>query len=100
MTTEPTDSFFSDPKVILSLLAIGISLISFIWTLANQWEQNRRWNSLNAAAVELKAVKFKVYRIDFKDLHNKHHTRNLVAAWDADQNYWFFGKDSKDNTTL
>jgi len=54
--------FFSDPKVILSLIALGISLISVIWTLANQFEQNRRWDSLNVAAVELKDVKFKVYR--------------------------------------
>jgi hypothetical protein len=61
MATEHA-GFFSDPKVILSLIAIGISLISFIWTLANQFEQNRRWDSLNIAAVELKDVKFKVYR--------------------------------------
>ena len=61
MATEHA-GFFSDPKVILSLIALGISFISFIWTLVNQFGQNSRWYSLNVAAVELKDVKFKVYR--------------------------------------
>lgn len=61
MSTEQS-GFFSDPKVILSLLAIFISLASLIWTLANQWEQNRRWDVLNIAAIELKEAKFHVYR--------------------------------------
>lgn len=50
-------SFFSDPKVIISLFAIVISIISLIWTLGNQWEQNRRWNKLNEANVILKDAK-------------------------------------------
>ena len=61
MPTKQT-GFFSDLKVILSLLALGVSFLSFIWMLANQWEQNKRWDSLNVAAVEFKEAKFKVYR--------------------------------------
>lgn len=40
-------NFFSDPKVIISILAIIISIFTLIWTLGNQAEQNRRWNKLN-----------------------------------------------------
>ena len=50
-------SFFSDPKVIISLIAILISIVNLIWTLNNQWEQNRRWDKLNTANVILKDAK-------------------------------------------
>lgn len=50
-------SFFSDPKVIISILALLISIASLIWTLANQWEQNRRWEQLNNANLNLKEVR-------------------------------------------
>ncbi len=52
-----SSNFFSDPKVILSLFALLISILGFVWTLANQWEQNRRWDSLNAANIVVKEVK-------------------------------------------
>ena len=59
-----TDSpgFFSDPKVLLSLLALFISISSLLWTLADQWEQNRRWDALNAGTVELKQARFYTWR--------------------------------------
>ena len=34
-----SNSFWSDPKVYISLLAILISIAAFIFTLANQTEQ-------------------------------------------------------------
>jgi len=52
-----TSSFFSDPKVILALAALILSIFSLVWTLANQWEQNRRWDSLNRANIVLKEAK-------------------------------------------
>ncbi len=61
---KETTKFFTDPKVIISLFALLISVVGFIWTLANQWEQNRRWDKLNAANVTIKDVKF----IRFKEL--------------------------------
>lgn len=42
-----TPSFFGDPKVLISLLALLIAGVSLIWTFANQWEQNRKWDKLN-----------------------------------------------------
>ncbi len=54
--------FFSDPKVIISLLALLISIISFLWTLANQWEQNRRWNAINSANIILKEIMFSKWK--------------------------------------
>ena len=50
-------SFFSDPKVILSLLALIMSFGNLIWTLVNQWEQNRRWDNLNTANIVIKEIK-------------------------------------------
>lgn len=44
-----SSNFFSDPKVLLSLLALLVSLCALIWTISNQYEQNRRWDKLNAA---------------------------------------------------
>ena len=54
--------FFSDPKVIISIFAIVISIASFIWTLGNQWEQNRRWDKLNVANVVVKRAILKRYK--------------------------------------
>ena len=50
-------SFFGDPKVIISLLALIISSISLIWTFANQWEQNRKWDNLNEGNPEIREVR-------------------------------------------
>lgn len=61
MTTD-TPSFFADPKVVVSLIAIVISLGSLIWTLANQWEQNRRWDALNLGRVQLSDVGFIIWK--------------------------------------
>lgn len=66
MTTDST-GFFSDPKVIISLIALAISLASVIFTLANQWEQNRRWDTLNLGLVQIIDQKF----IMFKELSNE-----------------------------
>jgi hypothetical protein len=52
-----SSNFFSDPKVILSLFALLISVVSLIWTFANQWEQNRRWDKLNTANISVKEIK-------------------------------------------
>jgi hypothetical protein len=52
----------SDPKVILSILALIVSIFSLIWTCTNQWEQNRRWDALNAGTVELREAKFFTWR--------------------------------------
>ncbi len=62
-----SSSFFSDPKVILALFALLVSGLSFIWTLSNQWEQNRRWDSLNRANVVVKEVKM----IKWKEVTNE-----------------------------
>lgn len=62
-----SSNFFSDPKVILSLFALLISFVSLIWTLANQWEQNRRWDNLNSANIaikEIRMVKWKELTLD------------------------------------
>ncbi|MBF0475654.1 MAG: hypothetical protein HQK59_07420 [Deltaproteobacteria bacterium] len=61
MSTE-SPGFFSDPKVLLSLFALLTSILSLFWTLANQWEQTRRWDALNAGSVELKEAKFYTWR--------------------------------------
>ena len=53
-----SNTFFGDPKVYLSLLAILVSIIAFIFTLANQTEQNRRWDSLNIGNVVIKETEF------------------------------------------
>jgi hypothetical protein len=60
-------SFFSDPKVMLSLLALLVSFVALIWTLANQAEQNRRWEKLNAANPEVKEIKMVSYKEVSKD---------------------------------
>ena len=55
MTDSP--SFFSDPKVIISLFALLISIVSLIWTFANQWEQNRKWDKLNEGNPEINEIR-------------------------------------------
>lgn len=60
--TDGNGSFFSDPKVVISILALLVSIISVIWTLANQFDQNRRWDALNIAKVEFKEAKFYIWR--------------------------------------
>jgi hypothetical protein len=39
-----SSGFFSDPKNAISLFALLTSIVSLVWTLASQWEQNRRWD--------------------------------------------------------
>lgn len=58
-----TQGFWSDPKVLFALLALLISIISLIWTLANQHEQNRRWDAMNAGTIELGTCKFTTTRV-------------------------------------
>jgi hypothetical protein len=50
-------SFFSDPRVVISLLALVVSLIALVWTLANQLDQNSRWEAINAPNIILKEAK-------------------------------------------
>jgi hypothetical protein len=59
---EGITRFFSDPKVILSILALVVSISSFCWSLRNQFDQNRRWGALNAATVEFREGRFKTWR--------------------------------------
>lgn len=65
--------FFSDPKVIIAILALVISLAGLLWTLANQFEQNRRWDVLNMGYIELTKPAFTVFRTisrkEFKSLY-------------------------------
>ena len=42
--------------IIISLIALFVSGASLLWTLANQWEQNRRWESLNNGNPEVKEI--------------------------------------------
>lgn len=60
MTDSP--SFFSDPKVIISLLALLISLMSLIWTFSNQWEQNRKWDKLNEGNPEILEIRLQNWK--------------------------------------
>jgi hypothetical protein len=70
---QETPSFFSDPKVIISITAIIISVVSLFWTLANQWEQNRRWENLNNANPELLEIRL----INWKEItHDEAHNKN------------------------
>ena len=59
---DNSESFFSDPKTAISLLALVIAIFSFIWTLANQWKQNKRWDALNLARIELEDEGFIVWK--------------------------------------
>lgn len=59
---DNSESFFSDPKTAISVLALIIAILSFIWTLANQWKQNKRWDSLNLARIELEDEGFIIWK--------------------------------------
>lgn len=87
---QENPSFFSDPKMIISILALVISVASLIWTLANQWEQNRRWEKLNNANPELKEVRL----INWKEItaEEAHSTEwgykpDIYAKGEATNNY-------------
>lgn len=64
MKMQESPSFFSDPKVIIAIFALVVSMISLFWTLSNQWEQNRRWELLNNPNPELKEARL----INFKEI--------------------------------
>ncbi len=55
-------SVFSDPKVIISLVAILLSAISLLWTFISNREQNRRWDELNLCRVELVDASFIMWK--------------------------------------
>ncbi len=54
---QNSTGFFTDSKVVISLLALVVSLFTLIWNLANQWEQNRRWEAINAPNIVLRDAK-------------------------------------------
>jgi hypothetical protein len=60
MTESP--SFFGDPKVMISLFAILIAAFSLIWTFANQWEQNRKWDKLNEGNPEILEIRLQNWK--------------------------------------
>lgn len=60
--SDNTQSFFSDPKVAISLLALVVSIVSLIWTLANQWNQNKKWDALNLAKIEVSDQGFVIWK--------------------------------------
>jgi len=53
-----TDTFWADPKIWIAILAVVISIIDFIFLSWFRWDQNRRWDALNIARVELSEVYF------------------------------------------
>ena len=55
---QMANSFFSDPKVWVAILAVIISIINFIALSWFRWDQNRRWDEINIARVELSDVYF------------------------------------------
>ena len=55
-------TFFSDSKNVFSLIAILISLASFYYTYTSQREQNKRWDALNLARIELIEQGFLVWK--------------------------------------
>lgn len=59
---DNNEGFFSDPKTAISLLLIVIAILSLIWTLANQWKQNKRWDALNLARIELEDEGFIIWK--------------------------------------
>lgn len=52
------DTFWSDPKIWIAILAVVISIMDFIFLSWFRWDQNRRWDELNIARVELSEVYF------------------------------------------
>jgi hypothetical protein len=67
MKMNDSPNFCSDPKVIISLLALLVSIFALLWTLANQRGQNRRWDKLNAANPEIKEIKMTIWKEVTKD---------------------------------
>jgi hypothetical protein len=60
-------TFLSDPKVILSIFALLISIVSLIWTIANQREENHRWDKLNSANIVIKEARMTKWKELTKD---------------------------------
>jgi hypothetical protein len=60
MKMSESETFFSDPKVIVSILAIILSIVSLIWSLANQFDQNKRWDKLNAPNPEINEIRMTI----------------------------------------
>jgi hypothetical protein len=56
-TMSESQSFFADPKVMISLLALLIAIVSLVWTFSNQWEQNRKWDKLNEGNPEIREIR-------------------------------------------
>lgn len=91
MIMSSESSFFSDPKVIISIFALLISTVTLIWTLGNQSEQNRRWDKLNVANVILKEVKMTPC---------KKMTRAEVESTNWGYNALLYGSDYENQYTL
>lgn len=51
-------TFWADPKIWVAILAVVISIINFIFLSQFRWDQNKRWDALNIARVELSEVYF------------------------------------------
>ena len=54
--SQTAQSFWADPKVWIAILAVTISVIDLIALSWFRWDQNRRWDALNIARVELSDV--------------------------------------------
>jgi len=53
-----SSNFWSDPKIWIAILAIVISIFDFIFLIWFRWDQNKRWDELNLARVELSNAYF------------------------------------------
>lgn len=73
--------FWSDPKVWISMLALTISILGFFWTLFNQVEQNRRWDSLNSANIIVERAVMNRFKIVTKEYAMK-------TIWGYDPNIY------------
>jgi hypothetical protein len=80
--------FLSDPKVFLSLASFVLASLSLIYTCANQYEQNRRWDSLNASNPILKEIKMLTFKEMTKD-------EALKIDWGYDANIYVKGDGSE-----
>ncbi len=81
--------FWSDPKVWISLFALCISFLAFFWTLSNQFEQNRRWDKLNAANIIVERAIMKRFKIVTKEIAmstNWGYTPNIYGS-EVDNQY-------------
>ena len=54
---EEESGFFSDMKVLISLLAFVLSCIALAWTFTNKMEEEQRWSTLNNAHLVLQDAK-------------------------------------------